>query len=219
MASSLLPCHQGVPCRQALAAPCARSCRTKRGKTLIYASFKLSNLTSTGVSATARQQQNAVVSIDPKVATATSQASSSRGGLSLPVIALAAGALGLLAIVVKKLRNNGLDDNTYRYSANMHLADVMKDVNTVRIEDLSPDQIESARARRSKERANHKLSLEEIDLPQNHPFATKQKLSKEEQEQSLQNLRARSMRRRNYEAMQNGSEGPRNGLGIGNRQR
>ncbi len=56
-------------------------------------------------------------------------------------------------------------------------------------------------------RANHKLSLEEIDLPQNHPFATKQTLSKEEQEQSLQNLKARSYRRRNFDAMGAGDDG------------
>ncbi|GLC75533.1 hypothetical protein PLESTF_001654100 [Pleodorina starrii] len=149
--------------------------------------------------------------------TSTSPAAT-RGGPPLPAIALAViGAAGLIVMVFKKLKNKGLDDNTARYSVNMYLANVMKDVNTVRIEDLSSDQIEAARARRSKERANHKLSLEEIDLPQNHPFATKQVLSKEEVEQSLQNLRARSMRRRNYEAMQ--SEAARGGPGGMGRQR
>jgi hypothetical protein len=68
-------------------------------------------------------------------------------------------------------------------------------------------------------RANHKLSLEEIELPQNHPFATKQMLSKEEHEQSLQNLRARSMRRRNYEAMQSAAEAANAGPGGMGRQR
>lgn len=48
-------------------------------------------------------------------------------------------------------------------------------------------------------RANHRLSLEEVELPSNHPFATKQALSREQQEQALQNLRARSMRRRNFD--------------------
>ncbi|KAG2496421.1 hypothetical protein HYH03_005647 [Edaphochlamys debaryana] len=103
----------------------------------------------------------------------------------------------------KKLRNGGLDDYTHRYTSNVQLKDVMKDINTVRIDDLSPDQIEAARARRSKER----LMLEDVELPQNHPFATKQKLTPEEMERSLQNLRAgRSRRHRQYDAMQAAQE-------------
>ncbi|GLI66800.1 hypothetical protein VaNZ11_010709 [Volvox africanus] len=150
-----------------------------------------------------RQQQTAIVAIDPSLASTSKVVSSGRP--ELPALALAVvGAAGLLAVAFKKLKNKGVDETTERYSVDSYLAKVMKDVNTVRIEDLSPEQIEAARARRSKERANHKLSLEEIELPQNHPFATRQVLSKEEYEQSLQNLHARSMRRRNFDAIQSG---------------
>ncbi|KAG2440582.1 hypothetical protein HYH02_010164 [Chlamydomonas schloesseri] len=149
-----------------------------------------------------------MVAIDPTVPSTSAIASQERSGPSIPIIALAVGVVGLAAMAFKKFRQNGLDDHTYRYSANMHLKDVMKDVNTVRIDDLTPEQIEAARARRSKERsANHRLCLEDVELPQNHPFATKQKLTKEQQEAALNNLRARSMRRRNFDAMQEGAGG------------
>ncbi|KAG2424263.1 hypothetical protein HXX76_014643 [Chlamydomonas incerta] len=165
------------------------------------AGFKLSDVTGSS------SNRTAMVAIDP-TAPSTSAIASERSGPSIPIIALAVGAVGLAAIAFKKFRQNGLDDHTYRYSASLHLKDVMKDVNTVRIDDLTPEQIEAARARRSKERsANHRLCLEDVELPQNHPFATKQKLTQEQQDAALSNLRARSMRRRNYEAMQEGANG------------
>lgn len=68
-------------------------------------------------------------------------------------------------------------------------------------------------ARASPSSANHRLCLEDVELPQNHPFATKQKLTQEQQDAALQNLRARSMRRRNYEAMQEGANGGMGGMG------
>ncbi|EFJ41279.1 hypothetical protein VOLCADRAFT_121645 [Volvox carteri f. nagariensis] len=210
MTSTLQPYRTTPVChlrQRGFSVLCPRPCNTNQTRSEVRTkAFRLGN--PFGAGASSRQQQTALVA--PDRPPASSSKAASNGVASFPVIAIAAvGVAGLITMVFKKIRNNGLDDNTARYSVNMHLANVMKDVNTVRIEDLSLDQIEAARARRSKERANHKLSLEEIELPQNHPFATKQKLSKEEQEQSLQNLRARSMRRRNYDAMQTGVEGGR----------
>ncbi|GIL69290.1 hypothetical protein Vretimale_12555 [Volvox reticuliferus] len=210
-ASSPLHLHS----QRGFSSVCLHPCRSSQKRAEIRTrAFMLGK--SSGES---RQQQTAIVAIDPSLASTSKVVSS--GGPQVPALALAVvGAAGLLAVAFKKLKNKGVDETTGRYCVDSYLAKVMKDVNTVRIEDLSPEQIEAARARRSKERANHKLSLEEIELPQNHPFATRQVLSKEEYEQSLQNLRARSMRRRNYDGIQAGADGGHAGVqsGFGRRR-
>ncbi|PNH02063.1 hypothetical protein TSOC_012023 [Tetrabaena socialis] len=196
--SHLRSCSQNALLSRGACTRPARPCTLARQRPDVRAeAFKLSSMTGGG--AASRQQQT--IAIDPRTASSSSPASQQRDGPPLHLIAVVVGVAGLVAMVVKKLRSGGLDANTYRYSANLHLADMMKDVNTVRIDDLTPDQIEAARARRSKERANHKLSLHDVELPQNHPFATKQVMSQEQHEQSLRNLTARSTRRRHMDSM------------------
>eukprot|EP00884_Botryococcus_braunii_P012360 jgi/Botrbrau1/21124/Bobra.0061s0019.1 len=59
---------------------------------------------------------------------------------------------------------------------------VMKNINTVAIDELSPEQIEAARKRRMRERDTADGDIERIVLPENHPFAVKKKVSKEEED-------------------------------------
>lgn len=66
--------------------------------------------------------------------------------------------------------------------------DIMKHVNTMQMEELSDDQIKAARARRSKERDTPRLDLDQVELPDNHPFAVKKKVSKDEEELAKKRL-------------------------------
>jgi len=68
----------------------------------------------------------------------------------------------------------------------------MKRVNTVQYGELSSDQIAAARARRSRERSpSPALRLEDIELPDNHPFASRTNVSAAEEELMLARLRVR----------------------------
>lgn len=66
--------------------------------------------------------------------------------------------------------------------------DIMRHVNTMQMEELSEDQIAAARARRSKERDSPRFDIEKVDLPDNHPFAVKKKVSKDEEELAKKRL-------------------------------
>eukprot|EP00891_Asterochloris_glomerata_P009472 jgi/Astpho2/9472/Aster-x0400 len=60
---------------------------------------------------------------------------------------------------------------------------IMKHVNTIQMEELSDAQILAARKRRSKERdVVTKVDIDKLELPDNHPFAVKKKISKDEEE-------------------------------------
>lgn len=69
----------------------------------------------------------------------------------------------------------------------------MKGMKTVQYDDLSPELVEAARRRRRQEieRDGGRLELEKIDLPENHPFAVKQKVTKEEEEMQRLRMSAR----------------------------
>lgn len=56
----------------------------------------------------------------------------------------------------------------------------MKGVRTVNYDGLSQEQMEAARRRRRQELSQDaaSLDLDQIELPENHPFAVKQDLSK-----------------------------------------
>eukprot|EP00878_Enallax_costatus_P009008 GHUV01009420.1.p2 GENE.GHUV01009420.1~~GHUV01009420.1.p2 ORF type:complete len:204 (+),score=46.40 GHUV01009420.1:606-1217(+) len=106
---------------------------------------------------------------------------------------LAAAALAV-GFVVKRLRRRSEDMGYVYYSAGRNdpfMSGVMKNVNTVQMEELSPDIIAAARARRSRERANHKLDLEDIELPENHPWATRKPMSQEQEAAIAQRLQVR----------------------------
>uniref|UniRef100_A0A383WCL7 Uncharacterized protein n=1 Tax=Tetradesmus obliquus TaxID=3088 RepID=A0A383WCL7_TETOB len=108
------------------------------------------------------------------------------GGLST-VGALAAAALAL-GFVTNRLRKKGQEMGYNYYIPGRNdpfMKDVMKNVNTVQMDELSPEIIAAARARRSRERANHRLDLEEVELPENHPWATRKPMS-QEQEAAIQ---------------------------------
>lgn len=82
-----------------------------------------------------------------------------------------------------------LDENRHR--SDPFYSDVMKDVNTVQIDELSEDQINSARMRRSRERSNSPMHLQDIELPDNHPFASKAPISSEEDALMMARLKVR----------------------------
>ncbi|KAF6266822.1 hypothetical protein COO60DRAFT_1697273 [Scenedesmus sp. NREL 46B-D3] len=107
-------------------------------------------------------------------------------GLSM-VGALAAAALAI-GFVANRLRKRGQEmgyNNHMPGRNDPFLNDVMKNVRTVQMDELPPELIAAARARRSRERANHKLDLEEVELPENHPWAMRMPMS-HEQEAAIQ---------------------------------
>ncbi|GAB4814511.1 hypothetical protein N2152v2_001557 [Parachlorella kessleri] len=75
------------------------------------------------------------------------------------------------------------------------VAGMMRTMKTTNYEELSEEQILAARRRRMKEIARHvdnaPLDLDQIELPDNHPFAVKKKLSPEEEAVQAKRLRAR----------------------------
>lgn len=142
--------------------------------------------------------RSTAVAVDPSPAVPAKT-----GAAALFSIALPAAALGLAAALfffIKRARSAGsvgglvergyLDENRHR--ADPFYTDVMAGVNTVRYEELSEEAIQQARARRSRERYNNgTLSLQDIELPDNHPFATKAPISPEEQQLMLARLKVR----------------------------
>eukprot|EP00798_Chlamydomonas_sp_ICE-L_P005241 gene5241-18472_t len=96
-----------------------------------------------------------------------------------PSVSMYAGGVALVAaayVAWTKMTGRSL-----RGEKAMYYADVMKTVNTINMESLSDDQVLAARARRSKERGNHTISLEDIELPDNHPWATRNKVTDEDE--------------------------------------
>ncbi|KIZ07016.1 hypothetical protein MNEG_0943 [Monoraphidium neglectum] len=55
--------------------------------------------------------------------------------------------------------------------------EVLRNVNMVAVDELSDEAIAAARARRSRESAFLKLDLEEVELPENHPWAVRRPVS------------------------------------------
>lgn len=69
---------------------------------------------------------------------------------------------------------------------------MMRNVNTVQYEELSAEQIEAARKRRSQDRRNNeKVDLSKIQLPANHPFAVSKELTEEEEQLQMARLNVR----------------------------
>ncbi|KAJ9515944.1 hypothetical protein QJQ45_016878 [Haematococcus lacustris] len=100
---------------------------------------------------------------------------------------------------MKKLQRRGslrgLEDRGYlnedRGRKDVFMNDVMKNVNTVPMPSLSEEQISAARSRRQKERANHRISLDDIELPTNHPWATRAPGAQDDEERVRAQLRVR----------------------------
>lgn len=93
------------------------------------------------------------------------------------------------------LENRGLVIETEQshQSNDPFYSQMMKNVNTVQYDELSPEQIAAARQRRSQDRSeDEKVDLNKIQLPANHPFAVSKQISDEEEQ--LQNARLRVRR-------------------------
>lgn len=213
------PLHKpsSTACSQRGVAGCRRTCVVVRAD-----HFRLSS----SAGAQHPYQHASIRAFDPTTSYAATQPPatvSQQGGFALPLVASGVALIGVAAILYKKLTGhgslNGLEARGYmgnRGRGDVLFQDMMKDVNTVRIETLSSSQIDAARARRSRERANHRVSMEEVELPPNHPWATRAPVSNEDHEASLQHLKLRSTRRRmeDFEAPQQAQGGrapPRSG--------
>ncbi|KAF5829057.1 hypothetical protein DUNSADRAFT_16628 [Dunaliella salina] len=148
-----------------------------------------------------------------------------QSGPSVPL--LAAGGLGIAtvaAFLFKKLRASsaesmyGIESTSYgdpsRRSKDFFNNLVLKNMNTTTLPELSEEMVAAARARRQKERANHKLSLEDVELPENHPWAIKAQVSPEEDEAVRARLRIRPRVRPSMHAEEGSAGGPRSGRRI-----
>uniref|UniRef100_A0A7S0RH74 Uncharacterized protein n=1 Tax=Chlamydomonas leiostraca TaxID=1034604 RepID=A0A7S0RH74_9CHLO len=162
---------------------CSRPTAPARGLVAVRADFKLSAIGGP------TPQRQTIVSVGQ-----SSAPPPPANGTIIP--AVAAGGIFLFGMVkyIQKKRQgslHGLEERGYldqnRFRKDPFMSDVMKNVNTVPMPALSDEQIAAARARRQKERANHKITLEDIELPENHPWATKAPVSKDDD----QRVRAR----------------------------
>lgn len=72
-------------------------------------------------------------------------------------------------------------------------AQAIKGMRRIQYDELSPEQIEAARRRRRREVEKDALplDLEQIELPENHPFAVKKRLAPEEEALQRSRLSAR----------------------------
>jgi hypothetical protein len=116
-----------------------------------------------------------------------------------PVIGLAiVTALSFLVKLLLRARNSdeamyGIESTSF--SSQLQRGDSfsreMRNMNIMPMPQLSAEQVAAARARRQKERANQKLSLLDVELPPNHPWATKTQVSAQEEEEVRARLRVR----------------------------
>lgn len=68
--------------------------------------------------------------------------------------------------------------------------DTMRKYNVVKMPELTDEQVARARARRAREMVD--FSFEDVEVPEDHPFATKSELTEEERETIRRNLNAES---------------------------
>jgi len=157
---------------------------------------------------------SAIISVDGAPKTVTTAPTPAKH--SIPWIPVAIGGALLAAGIVKKLQAHGSMDNLVDRGylnegrgvrTDPFMAGVMKKVNTVQFEELSQDAISAARQRRSRERANFKVELDDVELPENHPWATKKPLSKQDDDA----VKARLQVRRNRAAANEQNEAGANG--------
>lgn len=66
----------------------------------------------------------------------------------------------------------------------------MRKYNVVKMPELTDEQVARARARRAREMVD--FSFEDVEVPEDHPFATKSELTEEERETIRRNLNAES---------------------------
>lgn len=104
----------------------------------------------------------------------------SQSGFSIAWILVAAAVAA--GLVFKKLKSN---DPSREY---------MRSIQAMEMESLDPEVIAAARARRSRERANHRLDLDEVELPENHPWATRKPVTAEQEAAIQARLQVRPRR-------------------------
>ncbi|KAK9835326.1 hypothetical protein WJX81_002171 [Elliptochloris bilobata] len=111
-------------------------------------------------------------------------------------------AVGLALQIVKRLRGpqGSLNDLQYRglvsdergmVSNDPSYDKAMKNVRTMKIEELTKEQILAARKRRSREREGDSMDLSKVELPSNHPFAVAEQVTEEEEELQRARLNVR----------------------------
>ncbi|KAG7674911.1 hypothetical protein Ndes2526B_g07754 [Nannochloris sp. 'desiccata'] len=156
---------------------------------------------SSAVIVTARKQSpvseaDLYVSIDPSSATSPNQTSTAPWYISFP-----AGFIAILALLRtigawSRSRNRSLEERGYKPNGGASedsYSKAMKGMKKVQMEELSDEQVQAARRRRRQEivRDGGTVDLDTIELPDNHPFAVKEKVSEEEEEMHRLRLSAR----------------------------
>ncbi|GBF89147.1 hypothetical protein Rsub_01864 [Raphidocelis subcapitata] len=160
-------------------APCTRRSRSRGGRGLTVARAAAHD------HGQAAQQQQPVIAVDPSVP-APSKAGAG-GGPPLPLLALCAAAAAVAVAAFKRWRSRY---GSYGYGDPFE-REVLRNINMVAVEELSEEAIAVARARRSRESAYLKMDLDEVELPDNHPWAVKKPVSKEQEAQIAARLQVR----------------------------
>eukprot|EP00890_Picochlorum_soloecismus_P005159 jgi/Picsp_1/5644/NSC_03003-R1_hypothetical protein COCSUDRAFT_53521 [Coccomyxa subellipsoidea C-169] len=100
----------------------------------------------------------------------------------------------LLGAFMRSRRANALEERGFKRGGAAdedHYNKLMKGVKTVQYDELTEEQMMAARRRRQREVPKDSLDMENLELPENHPFAVNKQVSKEEEELQRQRLLAR----------------------------
>ncbi|KAI8476430.1 MAG: hypothetical protein J3K34DRAFT_401343 [Monoraphidium minutum] len=144
-------------------------------------------------------QQQQLIGVDPSPPVPTKKAAA---GIPLPLVALAAAAaaFGTFKLIKQRSRFGGHGDPFER--------EVLRNVNMVAVDELSNEAIAAARARRSRESAYLKMELEEVELPENHPWAVRKPVSEEQEAEITARLQVRRGVRRPADGAAGGRDAP-----------
>ena len=121
--------------------------------------------------------------------------------LSQPVyVKVPALLVGLIATtrvfgaVMRRQRRSALEERGYKRDTAAdedHYNRMMRGMKTVKYDELSDEAVAQARARRQREVAGDDLDIDNLELPSNHPFATKESVSAEEEAMQRERMMAR----------------------------
>jgi hypothetical protein len=161
-----------------------------------------SNSNHLGSSVIATARKNAVseadlyIGIDPSSGTSPTPTSTTPWYITFPGGFLAILALLRIIGAWSRSRNRSLEERGYKPNGGASedsYSKAMKGMKKVQMEELSDEQVQAARRRRRQEidRDGGTVDLDTIELPDNHPFAVKEKISDEEEEMQRLRLSAR----------------------------
>jgi len=100
----------------------------------------------------------------------------------------------VIGAVMRRQRRSALEERGYKRDTAAdedHYNRMMRGMKTVKYDELSAEAVAQARARRQREAAGDDLDIDNLELPSNHPFATRESVSAEEEAMQRERMMAR----------------------------